>query len=79
MSAFAFTKKRCGALELNKQPGQRMELVTTTVPLPVLCIMLNQRILFLNQLVIEGTANPVWGFGEAGCLLSLVFICSARA
>jgi len=43
MSAFAFTKKRCGALELNKQPGRRMELITTAVPLPVAGYMFNQR------------------------------------
>ena len=31
------TKNLCSAFELNKQPGWRMELNTTAVPLPIFC------------------------------------------
>jgi len=31
----AATKNLCGAFELNKQPGWRMELSTTAEPLPI--------------------------------------------
>ena len=73
MSAFAFTKKRCGKLELNKQPGRGMELITIAVPLPVAGFLVNQRILSRNQIMIKGTANSVWGFVEA-CSLSFLFV-----
>jgi len=36
-STFTVTKKLCGVFEINKQPGWRMELNTTAVPLPIFC------------------------------------------
>jgi len=46
------TKTLCGAFELNKQPGWRMELSTTAVPLPIFV----QQHVFIPEIT-KGTAN----------------------
>jgi len=48
------TKDLCGAFQLNKQPGWRMELSTTVVPLPI--FVQRQRQIFILEIT-KGTVN----------------------